>query len=224
MLNAHIPTCCEALEDMKIGQQYRIPEKENLRLHLVYGRGEPRQETTTPRSFSLCSPSPSALSLAPPGIKMALGLLSAENANAFSLPLFWGLLLGGLTFSLGSVVVMSQGLRDFDVLFTIPVLEGAQVTSGCLSALVLLREFDLRPWGDIVGFLSCIAIVVLGMGIMLFCGTKNKSRASSSCREVGFQDHVGCCPRARVDGEDDCESRRLRRVEQMLCCNKVKRS
>merc|ERR1719387_1612159 len=89
----------------------------------------------------------------------------------------WVILLGAIIFALSNLQFMERGMREYEALFMATLFEGSLIVSGCVSGIVVLREFDNLPVFQICSYFACISLIVAGI-TTLYKGESARAKAA----------------------------------------------
>ena len=94
---------------------------------------------------------------------LAADCVSGKGCAAWTHWIPWVVLVGAIFFAVANVPYMAKGMQKYEALFMVTVFQGSNILANSLSALVILQEMDGEPWWKLVGYLCCIAGMMLGL-------------------------------------------------------------
>ena len=85
---------------------------------------------------------------------------SAHVCSAWGHWLPWIVLTGAVFFAVVNVPYQAKGMQNYESLYIVTVIQGSNIVSNSLSALIILQEMDGAPWWKLLGYIGCIVVMI----------------------------------------------------------------
>ena len=91
----------------------------------------------------------------------------AGHCGAWRDPIPWAVLAGAVLFAVANVPFMAKGMQKYEALFMVTIFQGSNICSNSLSALIVLGEMHGTPWWKLIGYVSCILGMMMGLCMLV---------------------------------------------------------